>query len=255
MSTGMMNAERFTHYSLTRPIIHAVIVAALLLAGVLFLNLLPEDATIVNRYLDNSLCRVIIYVFFIGMVYAVLQIAGLKLDRFHINAVIGENDNTPPPFYRTVCYLAGRASMPDKNFKPSNQAELQRQETDSGNFADVESIAVYEKFEEIMLPLNFGIWVMPIMGFIGTVIGITDAIGGIGPLMGNAGAGATANSGAMAQVLDGLTFAFDTTLVGLVLVVPTMLMSLFLRIGMARLNTLHDNLSERLPANDCRKKE
>jgi len=249
MSTGMMNAERFTHYSLTRPVVHAIIVAALFLAGVLFFNLLPEDATIVKRYLDNSLCRVIIYVFLIGFVYAVLQLVGLKIDRYHIKAVLGENDNTPPPFYRTVCYLAGRASMPDKNFKPSNQAEPQRQETDTGNFDD-ETIAVCEKFEEIMIPLNFGIWVMPIMGFIGTVIGITDAIGGIGPLMSNAGAGAAANSGAMAPVLEGLTFAFDTTLIGLVLVVPTMLMNIFLRIDMARLNTLYDSLSERLPAND-----
>lgn len=59
------------------------------------------------------------------------------------------------------------------------------------------------------------IWAIPVLGFIGTVLGLSDAIGGFGQVL--------AASADMAQIRDallgvtgGLSVAFETTLIGLV---------------------------------------
>ena len=80
-------------------------------------------------------------------------------------------------------------------------------------------------------PIGFAIWVLPMLGFIGTVLGITQAIGGLADSV----AVTAVDGSGLGGVLGGLQFAFDTTFVGLVLVIPLMLALLVLR---ARAQTL-----------------
>lgn len=68
-----------------------------------------------------------------------------------------------------------------------------------------------------LAPLSYAIWVLPLLGFIGTVIGISDAIGDLGDVFAD-----SAREEALASVLGALQFAFDTTFAGLVLVIPVM---------------------------------
>lgn len=68
-----------------------------------------------------------------------------------------------------------------------------------------------------MAPLSYAIWALPLLGFIGTVIGISDAIGDLGSVFGDSD-----RNEALASVLAALQFAFDTTFAGLVLVMPVM---------------------------------
>lgn len=68
-----------------------------------------------------------------------------------------------------------------------------------------------------MSPLSYAIWVLPLLGFIGTVIGISDAIGDLGNVFSNSD-----REEALSSVLAALRFAFDTTFAGLVLVIPVM---------------------------------
>lgn len=69
--------------------------------------------------------------------------------------------------------------------------------------------------ENQMVPVRFLIWFIPILGFIGTVIGISEAIIGFNTIL-----NATSNFQEMKQSLGGVTeslgFAFDTTLVALI---------------------------------------
>ncbi|MGH7343193.1 MAG: MotA/TolQ/ExbB proton channel family protein, partial [Candidatus Rokuibacteriota bacterium] len=65
---------------------------------------------------------------------------------------------------------------------------------------------------------------IPLVGFIGTVVGISDAVGGVSTMFGDPHAGA-ANlvaqfQSALREVLKGLSVAFHTTLVALVVVIP-----------------------------------
>jgi len=71
-----------------------------------------------------------------------------------------------------------------------------------------------------LAPLSYAIWVLPLLGFIGTVIGISDAIGDLGDVFAD-----SARDEALASVLGALQFAFDTTFAGLVLVIPVMALS------------------------------
>jgi len=68
-----------------------------------------------------------------------------------------------------------------------------------------------------MAPLSYAIWALPLLGFIGTVIGISQAIGGLGQIFAESD-----RDDALAVVLAALEFAFDTTFAGLVLVLPVM---------------------------------
>lgn len=71
-----------------------------------------------------------------------------------------------------------------------------------------------------MAPLSYAVWVLPLLGFIGTVIGISEAIGGLGAVFAEQD-----REDALQTVLAALRFAFDTTFAGLVLVIPVMALS------------------------------
>ena len=59
------------------------------------------------------------------------------------------------------------------------------------------------------------VWAMPVLGFIGTVQGLSSAVGGFGKVLQTAG-DLTAIKGALTNVSSGLATAFETTLVALV---------------------------------------
>lgn len=80
-----------------------------------------------------------------------------------------------------------------------------------------------------MAPLSYAIWVLPLLGFIGTVIGISDAIGGLGNVFADAD-----RQEALQSVLGALRFAFDTTFAGLLLVIPVMALSTWLELAEER---------------------
>lgn len=72
------------------------------------------------------------------------------------------------------------------------------------------------------------LWAIPILGFIGTVLGLSIAIGEFGSVMGAAGQ-ADALLPALKQVTSGLGLAFDTTLEALVAALVIQLLITFLR--------------------------
>ena len=60
------------------------------------------------------------------------------------------------------------------------------------------------------------VWVIPILGFIGTVIGLSGAIGGFGAVL-NADATVSSLKDSLTPVTGSLGIAFDTTYVALLL--------------------------------------
>jgi hypothetical protein len=59
------------------------------------------------------------------------------------------------------------------------------------------------------------VWAIPVLGFIGTVLGLSQAIGSFTAVLGT-GEDVSAITGALGKVTAGLATAFDTTLVALV---------------------------------------
>lgn len=73
------------------------------------------------------------------------------------------------------------------------------------------------------------LWAIPILGFIGTVLGLSIAIGEFGTVMASGDTGSDALLPALRQVTGGLAIAFDTTLVALVFALVIQLMMTFLK--------------------------
>jgi biopolymer transport protein ExbB/TolQ len=72
-----------------------------------------------------------------------------------------------------------------------------------------------------LVPLAFVVWALPILGFLGTVIGVSAAIKPLSILVeGKSGASVAQ------QILGHLLYAFDTTLTGLLFVIPLMAASI-----------------------------
>ncbi len=85
--------------------------------------------------------------------------------------------------------------------------------------------------------LNAALWLLPLAGFIGTVVGMSGAIAGFQDVIGT-GAGSISDLG---PALGGLTTAFDTTFLALVLVIPLKLLEVGLQ---ARDRNLIDTIDQ-----------
>lgn len=84
----------------------------------------------------------------------------------------------------------------------------------------------YDKVEHDYRALSATMWLLPLCGFLGTVVGMAEAIGTFDAVITTAGN----DLSVLIPSVDGLAKAFDTTLLALVLVVPLKL----LEVGMER---------------------
>ncbi len=71
------------------------------------------------------------------------------------------------------------------------------------------------------------IWAIPVLGFIGTVLGLAEAVGGFGRVVA-AGAGIEELKSALGGVTNGLSVAFETTLIALIAALIVQLLMTFL---------------------------
>ena len=103
-----------------------------------------------------------------------------------------------------------------------------------GQLSDVSSILSNQsRIDEQQVATRYNlirgfIWATPVLGFIGTVLGLGDAIGGFGQtIAGTQEVDAIKES--LGRVTDGLSTAFDTTLVGLLATILLHFMTNFLK--------------------------
>ncbi len=103
-----------------------------------------------------------------------------------------------------------------------------------GNVSDVsEMLRVSAENDESQMDSSYGllagiVWVIPILGFIGTVLGLSGAIGGFGAVL-NSDATTASLKASLAPVTGNLSVAFDTTFLALVLAMTIQMTVTFLR--------------------------
>ncbi len=84
---------------------------------------------------------------------------------------------------------------------------------------DAATVAVEQSVAVALVPVRWAIWIMPVLGFIGTVVGISSAIGGLQVGVRLVFAENNISAEALSFFNDGfrgLGFAFDTTFFGLI---------------------------------------
>jgi biopolymer transport protein ExbB/TolQ len=86
------------------------------------------------------------------------------------------------------------------------------------------------------------IWATPMLGFLGTVVGITDALGDLGRELGGSEGGGSLNT-AMQGLLAGLYVAFDTTAIALCFSIVLMFIQFMLDRGESQLLSSVDRLA------------
>ena len=197
--------------SLLQPLVIALIGSVILASAWATLILPPagtpmsdadRDAAVsLVRYLIDPFNRLIMCTGFAVVLYAFLQLWGLRIDR----AGAG----------RIARWATGRDGL-------SLLVEIDRIKPDD-RASYVADVWEAERARRA-LPLSYAIWLLPLLGFIGTVIGISAAIGQLGQVFADAN-----REAALGEVLSSLRFAFDTTFIGLALVMPSMAMSVMVR--------------------------
>ena len=168
-----------------------------------------------DRFLGNAFSATIVVVFLAAAFYALLQGLGVAIDRSRLRVLAGSTWAASPSW---LALLSGRPFRPDADADAGGQ--------DSAAFeAQFEAEDRYElqrrrHVDQGLAPLRFVVWVLPLLGFIGTVVGISGSINGLESVIGSDGGGQAAAG--LVTVLEGLRFAFDTTLLGLGTVIPVM---------------------------------
>lgn len=103
-----------------------------------------------------------------------------------------------------------------------------------GNTADVTAILkIQSENDESQVAASYGLvnglmWAIPVLGFIGTVLGLSQAIGAFGITLAQDG-NLEGIKGSLSLVTAGLSTAFDTTLVALVMALILQLLVSFLQ--------------------------
>ena len=217
-------ARAVTRRHVIPPVILSLAAASALVAG---LPLLVADAggetdtavvTLSERFLGNGFSRTIVILFVSAVIYGVLQLAGIAVDRGRMHTLgVGRAESGAS----WVAVIAGRSLRPIDY--PAGMWENDV-EGDPHDMADRFSLQRQRYVELGLLPLRFSVWVLPLLGFIGTVVGIARSIVGLETVIAPESVGQSSEG--LRTVLEGLQFAFDTTLLGLAAVIPVMLLQM-----------------------------
>jgi len=180
----------------------------------------PGDLTVFpHRFLANGFCQLIIATFLASALYGLFQYLGLIVENHQLRRHAEPSE--APPLHHWLRRCAGRPASDDDPWLGLLRRGLPAQPPGLREHLR----EMYSRHgEQRLAPIQFGIWVLPMLGFIGTVVGIIRAIGGLEAALDRSGGEA-----GLATVLGGLSFAFDTTLLGLLLVIPLMIVMLALR--------------------------
>jgi biopolymer transport protein ExbB/TolQ len=230
----------------------------------------PIDSPLLKRYaLCHAVAEASALLFFIGIVGMALKLRSAYLQR-RITRAVGEaleqlvTDGEVVPRVERSAWLeahwlslplAMRSSWIGKRIAEIVERQIKRGkhsllETDIRDMAEADADAQYESFAIVRVIS----WAMPMLGFLGTVIGISDTLGQLDTEL-----LASQSQAALKQMTSGLFVAFDTTAVGLVL---TML-AIFIQFTVSRVETgllaemddvVRDNLIEFL-GSDARQTE
>ena len=221
-------ARNATRRHVTPPLILSAAVAVAMVASFLaFATRLDGDGEaalhpLIERFLGNAFSRVIVVVFLTSAIYGVLQLIGVVVDRDRLSllAVAGSDGEARASW---LAFLAGRPRRP---YTGAVATWADRLPGDPHDIADRYSHHRSRHAELALLPLRFCVWVLPLLGFIGTVVGIARSIVGLEAVIAPEAGGQSAEG--LLAVLGGLQFAFDTTLLGLVTAIPVMLLQMVL---------------------------
>lgn len=234
-----------------------VIAVPIVVAGY-FLILPMVDQTLVGRVLIKSgwIGEMIAFLGVWSLVIIIVKAFGLSNRRKWLEEDLLPEAIDPYITYDNahefIRYLQSRQKSDDFNVV-SNRLELALEKVAYGNTPSevlqdlqTQSQVDIDKLESSYTIIRTFIWAIPILGFIGTVLGIGQAIGGFASSLESAKDMATIKS-TLGHVVKGLAFAFDTTFLGLLVSLVVMFpMNLMFRAEQSLINMIDDYYTQHL---------
>jgi len=207
----------------------------------------PLHHPLVMRYFAGHPINMIeTALFFIGLAALVLKLFEL-LGEFSVISTVSLGESAPhQPASNAVEWLEQLAQLPSRaqcsylGRRLSEALESVRQRGSADNLADeLKYLSETDagRAQDSYSLVRIVIWATPMLGFLGTVVGITDALGDLGRELSNtsaAGAGGSLNT-AMQGLLAGLYVAFDTTAIALCFSIGLMFVQFMLDRGESQL--------------------
>lgn len=152
-------------------------------------------------------------VLFLGTIlYACAQFAAVAQDQASMDAMFADRARKTPWWSMGLAICAGRqrtvsneltAGLANKGSAPSG-----------ADMASVLSGHVRFGGEASMMPLRFALWLFPMLGFLGTVIGLSFAVNDLSAIV-TSDTGGGLRDPKFKDVLGNLHLAFDTTIQGI----------------------------------------
>jgi biopolymer transport protein ExbB/TolQ len=233
------------------------IAAPIVVAGYLLILPMVRE-TLVGRVLVKSewIGEMIIFLGVWSLVMIIVKGFGLSNRRKWL-----EEDLLPEaidPFitydnaHEFIRYLQSRRKSEDFNLV-SKRLELALEKVAFGNSPSevlqdlqTQSQVDVDKLESSYTMIRTFIWAIPILGFIGTVLGIGQAISGFASSLESAKDMVTIKT-TLGHVVKGLAFAFDTTFLGLMISLVVMFpMNVMLRAEQGIINLIDDFYTQHL---------
>jgi biopolymer transport protein ExbB/TolQ len=192
--------------------------------------------------------------FFVGLAALFIKLFELMAEFSVLSAVtLGESPGNQPvskarEWLDTLAKLPARAqeSYLGRRLRDALDSVLQRGSAESlpeelKYLSDVAGGQAQDSYSLVRII----IWATPMLGFLGTVVGITDALGDLGRELSNSGsadAGGSLNT-AMQGLLSGLYVAFDTTAIALCFSIALMFVQFMLDRGETQILTTVEHLA------------
>jgi hypothetical protein len=198
-----------------------------LAAGILYLFLYgPLRETEARRYVSHRVEQAEVVMFCCALMAFVSKLWGTRAERRAWRVeLLPPWDGKPVPIAQTHQFLAALDRLPgriQRTFLARRIASVLEFISSRGsaielddqlrNLSDTDALALESSYSLT----RFITWAIPILGFLGTVLGITTAINGVTPEV---------LEKDLSRVTDGLALAFDATALGLGLTMITMFLS------------------------------
>jgi len=235
-----LTGGRFTRANTFLTFVLAVLLT-LLFYGTCFYLLMPQEFLIdvCEKFTNRGFTPyVIVFLFFWGLVTLFIKWRKLNFQEKALDlAVVPQEPDFSLNPRSAKAVLARTETLVDS---PSNFILLNRIEVTLSNLSNIGQISEVSsilsnqsKIDEQQVASSYNlirgfIWAAPVLGFIGTVLGLGEAIGGFGKtIAGTQEVSAIKES--LGGVTAGLSTAFDTTLVGLLATLTLHFLTNFLK--------------------------
>ena len=230
---------RFTNPGKTLPFLLGLLLTVVFYAALILLQSVPQARWFGNMFLERGPCPypTMLLFFWAGAVLFFKWRKTMFQERALALPVMpqqGDFELTPSTARSVRERMAVMVDNPH-HFVLLNRIDLALANLHNiGHAADVAAILkIQGENDEAQVSASYGlvqgfIWAIPVLGFIGTVMGLSQAIGGFTTTL-DTGADMTSLRSSLQVVTGGLSTAFDTTLIALVCALALQLVVSFLQ--------------------------